>query len=173
MRELDGLGWTGWPPLEERWEVPVVNSRAGRPCVHRIVGRRLRRPADTATGTAGVRVISSVPHYALRIVTGRRSGLILHRPDMPGAVTIDDPALLKSAVFLYDALWSTIEPDQPPDHLLDVLHQLAQGATDRSAQRELGLSPRTYTRRAAELLERLGARSRFQAGINASRRGWV
>jgi len=177
VRELDGLGWSDWPPLAEPPEQPLGASRLDQPCVHRIVGRRQYRRTHTSSGRGRVRVISSAPRFALQIVTGDRPGLVLHRPDTPGTVFVDDPALLKSATFLYDALWSTIESGTrqgpPPDHLVGILSQLAGGATDRSAQRELGLSPRTYTRRAAELLDRLEAKSRFQAGIFAARRGWI
>ena len=62
---------------------------------------------------------------------------------------------------------------QPPEHLLPVVQQLLTGATDLTASRQLGLSPRTYSRRVSELLEYLGVESRFQAGVEAARRGWL
>lgn len=61
----------------------------------------------------------------------------------------------------------------PPEHLLPVVQQLLTGATDLTASRQLGLSPRTYSRRVSELLEYLGVESRFQAGVEAARRGWL
>ncbi|AXE87429.1 helix-turn-helix transcriptional regulator [Streptomyces sp. Go-475] len=54
-----------------------------------------------------------------------------------------------------------------------VLLMLTQGATDRVIARELDLSDRTVRRIVASLLERLGARSRFEAGMLAAARGWV
>lgn len=61
----------------------------------------------------------------------------------------------------------------PPEHLMPILQQLLTGATDHTASRLLGLSPRTYSRRVSELLEFLGVASRFQAGVEAARRGLV
>jgi len=39
--------------------------------------------------------------------------------------------------------------------------------------RKLGVSVRTSRRITAELTQRLGARSRFQAGARAVERGWI
>jgi DNA-binding NarL/FixJ family response regulator len=39
--------------------------------------------------------------------------------------------------------------------------------------RQLRLSRRTVTRRIAALLDRLGATTRFQAGVQAATRGWL
>ena len=54
-----------------------------------------------------------------------------------------------------------------------LLGQLAGGAKDEQIARALGLSVRTVRRRVAELLDELGADSRFQAGVEAVRRGWI
>ncbi|MEH1017726.1 helix-turn-helix transcriptional regulator [Micromonospora sp. CPCC 206060] len=51
----------------------------------------------------------------------------------------------------------------------EVLRLLAQGYTDESVARSLGVSLRTARRIAADLMVRLGARSRFQAGLMVSR----
>ncbi|MFI1016474.1 BTAD domain-containing putative transcriptional regulator [Streptomyces sp. NPDC020965] len=63
--------------------------------------------------------------------------------------------------------------DRPPAHLEPVLEQLLNGATDLTASRRLGLSPRTFSRRVSELLEYLGVATRFQAGAEAYNRGWI
>ena len=39
--------------------------------------------------------------------------------------------------------------------------------------RKLGISLRTVRRRMAELMSDLGADTRFQAGVEAVRRGWL
>jgi DNA-binding NarL/FixJ family response regulator len=49
----------------------------------------------------------------------------------------------------------------------------AQGLTDEAAAARLGVSHRTARRMMAELMERLGARSRFEAGLRAAQRGWL
>ena len=54
-----------------------------------------------------------------------------------------------------------------------LLQQLTQGAKDEQIARMLGLSLRTVRRRIAEIMTELGAASRFQAGVEAVRRGWI
>ncbi|MEU6662021.1 DNA-binding response regulator [Streptomyces sp. NPDC046821] len=51
-----------------------------------------------------------------------------------------------------------------------ILEALGSGLTDASAARRLGLSLRTYRRRVADLMAKLEAHSRFQAGLRAGER---
>lgn len=55
----------------------------------------------------------------------------------------------------------------------EVLRLLAEGLTDAAIAARTGLSVRTNRRTIADLMARLGARSRFQAGAEAARRTWV
>jgi DNA-binding NarL/FixJ family response regulator len=55
----------------------------------------------------------------------------------------------------------------------DLLILLAAGSTDETAAKRLGVSGRTVQRVMAELMERLGAASRFEAGLRAKERGWL
>ena len=50
---------------------------------------------------------------------------------------------------------------------------LAAGTTDEAVARRLGLSRRTVQRQMQQLMRRLGADSRFQAGLQAKARGWL
>jgi DNA-binding NarL/FixJ family response regulator len=54
-----------------------------------------------------------------------------------------------------------------------VLRLLASGLTDEAVARKVGLSARTVRRTIASLSDRLQANSRFQAGAQAVRRGWI
>ena len=56
---------------------------------------------------------------------------------------------------------------------LPLLVLMAGGAVDEQIARALGVSVRTVRRRIATLLAELGADSRFQAGAEAVRRGWI
>jgi DNA-binding CsgD family transcriptional regulator len=62
-----------------------------------------------------------------------------------------------------------------PPHIdeqgLTILRSLSSGQKDETAARQLGLSVRTYRRRVAELMDLLGASSRFQAGVRARELG--
>ncbi|WP_053695846.1 LuxR C-terminal-related transcriptional regulator [Streptomyces sp. NRRL F-5755] len=54
-----------------------------------------------------------------------------------------------------------------------ILTLMASGATDDAIARHLGVGRRTVVRRVSSLLNRLGATTRFQAGVQAARRGWL
>lgn len=54
-----------------------------------------------------------------------------------------------------------------------ILSMLAGGATDATMAAQTGLSQRTIERRVRVLMNRLGATTRFQAGVLAVRRGWI
>lgn len=49
-----------------------------------------------------------------------------------------------------------------------VLRMLAAGYTDASVARALGISTRTLRRMTTVILEKIGARSRFEAGVRAA-----
>jgi DNA-binding CsgD family transcriptional regulator len=54
-----------------------------------------------------------------------------------------------------------------------LLRLMLRGDTDEQAGRKLGVSTRTVRRIAAGVMDRLGARSRFQAGALAVAWGWL
>jgi len=86
--------------------------------------------------------------------------------------------LIELGTLYFEALWAEAAPiDQPEAGPGEVrrflLAQLASGAQDEQIARRLGLSLRTVRRRVAELMSELGATSRFQAGVEAARRGWL
>ncbi|WP_405798055.1 DNA-binding response regulator [Streptomyces sp. NBC_01506] len=81
---------------------------------------------------------------------------------------------------LFQAVWDTaVDPDtylrKNIPHLdadgRMVLKALGSGLTDESAAGQLGLSLRTYRRRVAELMVKLEADSRYQAGLRAGELG--
>ena len=83
-------------------------------------------------------------------------------------------ALLDALIEMFWLLWDQAVPvvpaakADPTDARLMTL--LAAGFKDDAIARQLALSSRTVGRRVAELMETLGARTRFQAGIHAQRR---
>jgi len=64
-------------------------------------------------------------------------------------------------------------PDSPTLDERNLLQRMADGSTDESIARRLGISDRQVRRRIARLLQRLGVSSRFAAGAEAVRRGWL
>lgn len=67
----------------------------------------------------------------------------------------------------------TIDDSELRASTRELLTCLAAGLTDDSIAQKLGVSPRTVGRRIAQLQDVLGARSRFQLGVQAIRRGWL
>lgn len=79
----------------------------------------------------------------------------------------------------FEALWERASPlpgagtgeRRELNRLL--LQELSRGAKDEQMARTLGISLRTVRRRVASMMAELGVESRFQAGVEAVRRGWL
>jgi DNA-binding Lrp family transcriptional regulator len=103
-----------------------------------------------------------------------RSGVV------DSALTVRAPMVVAALVQLFEMMWRQACPltdwtpgtDVPVGDEIDeqLLALLATGMKDEAIARELGISVRTLGRRTADLLSNLGARNRFQAGMQAVRR---
>lgn len=97
------------------------------------------------------------------------------------AVLVWQSRLCDALVELFEVTWAASSPVfaeaevtadlSPMDS--ELLRLLAAGLKDETAARHLGLSERTVRRHVADLVTRLGASSRFQAGAQAAKRGWL
>ncbi|GHH44158.1 helix-turn-helix transcriptional regulator [Lentzea cavernae] len=92
------------------------------------------------------------------------------------------PSLVTTTVELFERVWAGGVPlaayDLPVSAELGVrerelLSLLSSGSTDEKAAARLGVSVRTVRRMVSDIMNRLGARSRFQAGVKAADRGWL
>jgi DNA-binding CsgD family transcriptional regulator/sugar-specific transcriptional regulator TrmB len=112
-------------------------------------------------------------------------GLIsLDRPvSSDSAMVIHPSALLDTLIALFEAVWAVAVPirfhapgEADPsrqEHHSTLLGLLAAGLTDEAIARHMGWHPRTAQRHVRDLMAELGAQTRFQAGLQASRRGWL
>lgn len=87
-------------------------------------------------------------------------------------------ALVGALTLLFELYWEKAVPVNEPSgphgsERTFLLRQLLSGAKDEQIARTMGLSLRTVRRRIAELMIELGADTRFQAGAEAVRRGWI
>lgn len=100
------------------------------------------------------------------------------------SVIIHASSLLDSLIMLFEQVWERAVPvhadgslpglgSRPTTEEATLIGLLAAGLTDSSIARQLGAHPRTVQRRVRALLNRLDASSRFQAGLQAGRRGWL
>ncbi|MFI6826695.1 transcriptional regulator TrmB [Kribbella sp. NPDC050241] len=172
---------------------PPYASKTGEsePRVHRLLSDgvvvrgiyspdSLDRPGgvDQAYSAADAGETSRVhPQLPMKLaVFDRRAALMPLDVDqlVDSALVVHPCALLDALVEMFTLLWDQAVPvvpvvkTDPLDARLMTL--LGAGLKDDAIARQLGLSSRTVGRRVAELMETLGARTRFQAGIHAQRR---
>lgn len=127
--------------------------------------------------------IRLLPEVATRLLVIGTTHAVVPEPlgstDSP-RMMLRQRGLVEALGLLFEELWARASPlaefdkgaksDAVRRHLLA---QLASGAQDEQIARRLGLSLRTVRRRVAELMAELRAESRFQAGVEAARRGWL
>lgn len=136
-----------------------------------------------------VRVGNGVP-LSLLLCDSRSALLDLSRHDALGDGSLEArrPGPLSAAASLLEGIWQLSTPLVPTmqaasrpggsrapldDRDLRMLTLLTGGASDQLIARQVGVSVRTVERRVRYLMEHLGAATRFQAGVQAVRRGWV
>ncbi|KOT43169.1 transcriptional regulator [Streptomyces caelestis] len=102
----------------------------------------------------------------------------------PSALLFNSRPVVLAMRALFEAYWEHAAPfhgkassEDDPHGLTPqerkLLQLLATGLTDEAVARMLGIGVRTERRIMAELMERLGASSRFEAGVQAARRQWI
>jgi hypothetical protein len=130
-------------------------------------------------GGQQVRVVAALP-TTLYLADNRLA--VMPTPGGP-AVVVHPCALLDGLDALFEALWERALPlgpataataapsgDEDAREELDILILLLAGLTDQAIARRIGVGHRTAQRRMAALLKDLGARTRFQAGVQAALR---
>ncbi|MFC9734146.1 LuxR C-terminal-related transcriptional regulator [Streptomyces roseolus] len=134
--------------------------------------------------THGAQVRTS-PTLPIRMIIADRTHAVLPidtNDARTGAVVLTGAGTVAALCALFESVWNTAtplghaprtDPNGLPPQESATLHLLAQGHTDETIAKHLGVSPRTARRIAADLMERLNARSRFQAGANAAHHGWL
>ncbi|MEV4133766.1 helix-turn-helix transcriptional regulator [Dactylosporangium sp. NPDC049742] len=152
--------------------------------------RLSRRLSNAALAGAEVRTDAEVPVDAV-VIDGTTTllsadGSSAVRPAQVAVLRL--PSVITATTELFERIWPVAVPLIPVD-LPDgvdggdgltptareraLLALLNAGSTDESAAARLDISVRTVRRMVADLMNRLGARSRFQAGAKAVGRGWL
>lgn len=142
---------------------------------------------------AQVRVASVLPFRLIvvdRVVAYVPAGTAETDPDAdPDAITaleVRDPDMLALFVSVFEFCWvhgatasaavapNTDTADEDLDSReLSLVRMLSQGMKDDAIARSLGISSRTLRRIMTDLMRKLKADSRFQAGAHAAARGWL
>jgi DNA-binding CsgD family transcriptional regulator len=129
--------------------------------------------------------VRTVPTLPMRLViVDRQCAMVPLDPvdSRRGALELRSAGAVAAMLALFEQFWSVgtswDEPGKRDQHGLsrreqELLKLLAAGHTDEVVSRKLGLSLRTVRRMTSDLMERLNAQSRFQAGANAAQRHWL
>ncbi|WP_206503837.1 helix-turn-helix domain-containing protein [Streptomyces chrestomyceticus] len=136
-----------------------------------------------AAAGAEVRTAAVLP--TRMVVVDRRSALVFTAGEdaTEAAVSVRVPGVVTALSTLFDAVWAAAERLGPPlsrraadgftrQHLA-ALQLLAEGHTDATVARRLGVSARTARRIATDAMAGMKARSRFQAGVLAAQLGYL
>lgn len=122
---------------------------------------------------AEVRTLSEL--FGRMVAFDEETVFIPHQDDLDAAIVIQDPSTVAYLCATFDHAWSLAEPYHPAwtessarDEVKQaILRLLAEGMKDEMVARRLGMSLRTCRKHIAEIMEQLGAASRFQAGYLA------
>ena len=172
-------------PSESEMAVAVGNAvREGRQVRAIYPARALTEAPQMLRSRAEIgEEIGVVPSVFTRmaIVGPRRA--ILPEPLGVGSdarIVIRQPAVVGILQAYFDELWESSTRVQPVEGQIGLrdqrrllLAELADGVKDEQIARNLDLSLRTVRRRVASLMTELGVDTRFQAGVEAVRRGWL
>lgn len=123
-----------------------------------------------------------LPYFLL--IRDRAVAYLPHQdPNHPQAgrlARVRNVVMAGSMAAAFDAIWSmSVQRSREAlagelgDAHQEVLRVLGDGLTDDRAAARLHMSKRTFARRVAMMMDRLEASSRFQAGVQAARRGWI
>jgi DNA-binding NarL/FixJ family response regulator len=136
------------------------------------------RIGDVVRRRVRVKVAEDLVHESLLI--DRRLAVVPadahHSTGVLLAVTT--PSLVGAMVEWFTQRWATavhwsVLRGRPDEFERSVLRALVAGMTDDMAAGRLGVSARTVRRYVNMLMDRVGARSRFELGFRAAEFGWV
>lgn len=170
-------------PWDSRMLALVTEAMAkGRRCRAiypvRAMTEGLNALAARADAGEEIRLLPEVPTRML--IIGSSHALL---PEPLGAgesprIVVRQRGIVDGLKLLFEQLWELGEPAAAFERSARadaqrtfLLQQLAAGAQDDQIARRLGMSLRTVRRRVAELMTDLNVESRFQAGVEAVRRG--
>jgi DNA-binding CsgD family transcriptional regulator len=143
---------------------------------------------QVAAEGARIRIASKLPTRLTLIDRAVAVVPVQEQAPAGSALVIRDTAVIGALTAFFEQSWAAACPlpirdaqlpvvfeagEQPSANERTLLRLLSLGLKDEAVARHLGISVRTTRRQIADLLLRLQASSRFQAGIQAARRGWL
>jgi sugar-specific transcriptional regulator TrmB/DNA-binding CsgD family transcriptional regulator len=147
-------------------------------------GTAARVEADIAAGEE-VRFLPTAP---LKMIIADDQAALIPLVTTPqvldSCILVRPSSLLDALCTLFETLWAQAQPYLPDqagradgnrfvsEEERRIISLLGVGLSDEAIARQLGIGYRTVQRRVQAVLARLGAASRFQAGVLAASQGW-
>lgn len=139
------------------------------------------RLAEVQATISADELAAMVPELPVKLaLIDRRKALlpVVEDGELTAMMIVRRSPLLEALFELFEAQWSRAmpvprceSPDRARSGVQELLTMLSAGMTDDAIARQLGVSARTVQRRISELMETLGTRNRFQAGVQVVRHG--
>ncbi|MCJ1678498.1 helix-turn-helix transcriptional regulator [Streptomyces sp. APSN-46.1] len=144
---------------------------------------------DQVERGAKARTVAALP--TRMIIFDRQHAMLPTDPDNSelGAMVFSGKTVVMLLCEFFENVWRDASPfagsrpqrgpgeradgDDLDDRERAVVMLLGEGHTDEVVAKKLGVSVRTSRRITSELMDRLGAKSRFEAGLRVAERGWL
>lgn len=130
--------------------------------------------------------VRTVPAVPMRMIICDREVAVVPvnaEDSRQGALVVRYQGVVRALAELFELVWAQGVPlgegsrpaagNEASERDRVLLKLLSEGMTDQGIARKLGLSVRTIRRLMSDLMKRLDAQSRFEAGAEAVRRGWL
>lgn len=165
----------------------VLSMHPGSPLPHTMLKDSMKRNREVIDRGVTMRSIHlstmlKVPHGRAHLEELQEAGAQVR----VASVLVRDPDMLALFVSVFEFCWvhgatasAAVAPnaDTADEDLdsreLSLVRMLSQGMKDDAIARSLGISSRTLRRIMTDLMRKLKADSRFQAGAHAAARGWL
>ncbi|MBA2553061.1 MAG: hypothetical protein H0V10_05090 [Geodermatophilaceae bacterium] len=162
----------------------LVKVRLLYPVEHAGLEHVARYAEELAEAGAEVRFADRLPHRLLVFDQRVAVAPLDYSDSGHGAMVVREPILARSlghlaaTMFrrgrrLEEALAGDDKPSGPSPVDRRVLMLMGSGLADAACASRLGVTDRTFRRYVGSLLNRLGASSRFDAGVKAVEQGWI
>jgi DNA-binding CsgD family transcriptional regulator len=167
-------------PIDKLLVEAIRGGRSARVIYPVSVLERFDMLAERARAGEQIRIIPDVPS---RMAVFGDSAVVLPEQwgdvNVGSALLLREPSVVTACRALFELMWTkgtaipALHVDGNETGRRQLLELLAKGAKDEQISRTLGLSLRTVRRRVAAMMAELGADTRFVAGVEAARRGWL
>ncbi|MFE9611258.1 LuxR C-terminal-related transcriptional regulator [Streptomyces sp. NPDC006012] len=183
MQVFDGGPRQSFPPPELAKASNGVPTRLV--CPHSARARATTRTRLRQMTDSGVRVRTTNDIFDDLVLVDREVAFVAHQAldeAVPSVIAVYEPMIISLLHRLFEFAWQAgtdFEADAVSygETLTDlnagIINLMAQGLKDEVVARRIGIGSRTFRRHVSNIMDNLGASSRFQAGVVAARSGLV